>query len=132
MQIAQQPFFILSYEPDSGILKLVWSEGTARMTDEDFKAALVFFAEKAEEFKAKELLVDVEKFRFNMPSQLGEWRAQSITPRYNKAGVRKFAFVHGEKFSEKPGDGERYQGEEFLTRHFSSEQGAKKWLQQAA
>lgn len=132
MQIAQQPFFTLSHEPDSGILKLVWSENTARMTDEDFKAALVYLAEQTEKLEAKGLLVDVEQFRFNPPSQLGEWRAQSITPRYNKAGVKKFAFVHGNKFPEKAGDGERYPGEEFLTHHFSSEDGAKKWLKKAA
>lgn len=128
MQLAQNQFYTLTHDENSKVLKLVWLEATSRMTEEDFKQALISLADYTEKHKAHGLLIDVAKFRYNMPKELGEWRAGAISPRYNKAGVKKFAFVHTKEFPEASGPGEQYPGEDFLTKHFSSEENAQAWL----
>jgi len=74
-------------------------------------------------------MVDVENFKFGeaMGPELMKWRLEKIVPRYNKAGLKKFAFVHGSGFPEKPGEGEKTAAEDFLTKHFASEEHATEW-----
>jgi hypothetical protein len=129
-QLLQNPFLTIFHDSDSATLTLLWSPETARMTEADFKEGLTKTAEYAERYKIRGLLVDVEKFQFGkaMGPELSKWRTENIVPRYNKAGLKKFAFVHGKDFPEKGGDGERGASEEFFTKHFASEQHARHWL----
>lgn len=100
------------------------------MTADDFKQGLTKTADYVEQHKATGLLVDVEKFQFGaaMGPELTKWRSETIVPRYNKAGLKKFAFVHGKAFPEKGGDGDRNPGDEFFTKHFALEDTAMKWV----
>lgn len=129
-QLSQNSFLKIFHDPDSATLKLLWLADTARMTAEDFKEGLTNTATYTEQYKTKGLLVDVEKFQFAgaMGPDLMKWRSETIVPRYNKAGLKRFAFVHGKAFPEKPGDGDRNPGEDFFTKHFALEESAMKWL----
>ncbi len=129
-KLYEDKFMIISFEDKAKILRLRWSPNTNMMNDQDFKDALVVFAGFVEPYKAKNLLVDVQEFKFMkaMEPELTDWRIKNISTRYNKAGVKKFAFVHGEGFSGPDSDGEKFEGEEFLTNHCGAEAKATEWL----
>ena len=127
MQLAQGKFSTISYDEESKILTLAWSENTANMADSDFQSVNLAYAEYAEEYKVHRLLVNVEKFGHTFSADLDEWRAQTIVPKYHNAGVKKFAFVHGEGFEE-PDSGAANEGENFVTRHFATLENAERWL----
>ena len=130
MQLSQGKFSTISYDEESKILTLVWSENTANMEDFDFQNVNLAFAEYAEEYKAQRLVVHVEKFGHTFSTDLDEWRAQTIVPKYHNAGVKKFAFVHGEGFDE-PDSGAANEGENFVTRHFATLENAQAWLSES-
>ncbi len=129
-KLYEDKFMIISFEDEAKILNLKWSPNTDMMNDQDFKDALVVFAGFVEAYEAKCLRVDVQEFKFMkaMEPELSDWRVQNISTRYNKAGVRKFAFVHGEGFSGPDSDGEKFESEEFSTNHFGAEAKATEWL----
>lgn len=128
MEVYRNEFLSMSHEVAEGIVLLRWTERTAGMTDEDFKAALERFAAYAEQFGAKGLMVDVARFRHSPSAEVGQWRDTTIIPRYNKAGVKKFAFVTG-KEGPVPPPGPPRAGEVFVTRFFGSEGEARRWLE---
>lgn len=127
MEIHRNDFLVMSHEPESKLILLRWLERTAEMTDENFKDALDRFAGFAEQYSAKSLMVDVAKFRHSPSVEVGKWRDATIIPRYNKAGIRKFAFVTGKEGAAPPGPPKA--GEAFVTRFFGSETEAKRWLE---
>ena len=76
----------------------------------------------------------MRRFRHAMTPELGQWRAEAITPRYNRAGVCRFAYVVGTDTpmagaAKKPP--ERHPGEDFLTAFFAAEDDAREWLAKA-
>jgi hypothetical protein len=83
----------ITHDEDAQVLVLEWSEATTNMTDDDFKESMSRYAKLAEEVRPANLLVDVTKFKHSPGADVGAWRDQEIIPRYNSAGVKKFAFV---------------------------------------
>jgi hypothetical protein len=83
----------IRHDDEAEVLVLDWSEATANMTDDDFKESMSRYAKLAEEVRPTNLLVDVTKFKHSPGPDVGAWRDQEIIPRYNSAGVKKFAFV---------------------------------------
>ncbi len=75
------------------ILELEWFEGSATMTDDDFMRSMERYAAFAEEHRAPNMLVDVTRFKHTPGEQVAQWRDQHIIPRYDAAGVKKFAFL---------------------------------------
>lgn len=70
-----------------------WLEGSAGMTDNDFMRSMERYAAFAEERRAPNMLVDVTRFRHSPGEHVGAWRDEHIIPRYNAAGVKRFAFL---------------------------------------
>ena len=59
------------------------------------------------------------------------WRAAEITPQYNRAGVRRFAYVFAADADLPPSSEaapEAYEGEDFATRFFHAEDAATAWV----
>ena len=127
MELSQDKFSVITYDEDTAILTLTWTAATAEMTDEDFKAVNLTYADFAEERNVQRLLVDVREFGHQFGPTLGEWRMKTIIPKYHSAGVEKMAFLHGPDFDES-GPGMAGAGENFVTRHFASLEGAQSWL----
>ena len=129
-KLYEDKFMIISFEDEAKILSLKWSPNTDLMNDRDFKDGLVVFAGFVEPYGANYLLVDVQEFKFMkaMEPELTDWRVKNISTKYNKAGVKKFAFVHGEGFPGTDSEGEKFEGEEFSTNHFGAEEKAMEWL----
>jgi hypothetical protein len=124
-------FGVITLIPEEGVLELEWLEGSANMTDEDFMRSMERYANLAEERRPANLLVDVTKFRHTPGESVGPWRDEHVIPRYNAAGVRKFAFlfppgVPGTVESGK--DPEREPPGEFPTGYFEDRRHILEWF----
>ncbi len=132
MRLHDTAYWKMAHETDAGIVSLHWTEATAEMKGDDFKRALELFAGFAEEYQPKGLMVDVRRFRHRPAPDVGEWRTEHITPRYNRAGISRFAYLIGPDFPAPPGaaDGSpaRQPGEDFETGFFEDETAARTWL----
>lgn len=131
MRLHASEYFEITHDAESGILEIDWTERTAEMSDETFKAALQRFAGFAAERGARSLMVDVTRFRHRMGADIGAWRAAEITPQYNRAGVRRFAYVFAADADLPPSSEaapEAYPGEDFATRFFHGEDEATAWV----
>src|SRR6266540_3245091 len=92
-EIYRDRFGAIRREEGPGILELEWFDDATGMTDEDFKAWLTRYAAAAETTHTLNLVIDVTHFAFRPGPDVGPWRDEHIIPRYNAAGVRKFAFL---------------------------------------
>jgi hypothetical protein len=92
-EMHRDAFGVLRHNQDAGILELEWTEGSSGMTDDDFMAWLTRYVDAQESVRAPNLVIDVRRFAFSPGAHVGGWRDQAIIPRYNAAGVRKFAFL---------------------------------------
>jgi stage II sporulation SpoAA-like protein len=127
--IHQDPLFSFELETDSSILRFHWTDRTANMTDDDFKKALLLYANFAREHSARGLLVDVRNFLHRLAAETGRWRDEVVAPQYAAAGVKKFAYVVGQDFPMPPADSSPPPtARPFETRFFHSMQEAEKWL----
>ena len=78
--------------PSADLVELRWFDTTAAMSAADFQSWLTKFAECVERCRRSGVLVDSTVFRMSPAKMDGPWRDANIIPRYNAAGVRKFAF----------------------------------------
>lgn len=92
-EIYRDRFGAILHHEDAGTLELEWSEGNAEMTDEDFMAWLARYADASLSTRAPNLMIDVTRFRFRPGERVAAWRDEHVIPKYNAAGVRKFAFL---------------------------------------
>jgi hypothetical protein len=124
----EDEYLQILWDDQNRIISIDWKKATAKMTDEDFKTELTLFAKQVEDMKAPRILIDVSKFSHRPSEEVGEWRRENISTRYNAAGVQRFAFLHS-KDSQAPSMGSQSaQGERFLTRSFNSPEKAVAWL----
>jgi hypothetical protein len=74
-------------------VEIRWFDATSELDSEGFNAWLALFAGIVEERRRRGVLVDGLAFLMDPAHMDGEWRDANIIPRYNAAGVRRFAFV---------------------------------------
>ena len=74
------------------LVEFRWFDTTADMTADEFKASLANFAACVEKCRRHHILVDNTSFRMSPSMMDGPWRDANIIPRYNGAGVTRFAF----------------------------------------
>ena len=122
----QDDFGTVTHDADKSILTLTWFEKTANMTDENFQVPNLAFAVLTAEHKISKLIVNVEKFKHKFGPELGGWRTRNILPIYARAGVTKFAFVHGIGYTG-PTEGSM-EGENFVTQRYATREEAVAWL----
>ncbi|MCP4398600.1 MAG: hypothetical protein GY801_15050 [bacterium] len=126
MELYQHKLLTITFEPELAVAKLAWTEATAAMTAEDFKHTVTTYTELVEKHHAQYLLIDVNTFRFNVDEELGKWHVQHISPRYNKAGIKKKAFVVGKDATLPPS--REVPAEKFVTTHVHTEEDAIAWF----
>jgi len=95
-ELERNEFGVVVHHPDEGILELEWLEGSSGLTDDEFMASMQRYSELAETQRPPYLLVDVTRFRFSPGPQVAAWRDEHVIPGYNRAGVKKFAFLVAE------------------------------------
>jgi hypothetical protein len=74
-------------------LELSWLRSTSEMSDEGFKETLDLFAAEGERAKPTYMIIDATEFDHKLGDGVLAWRDEEIIPRYNAAGVKKFAFL---------------------------------------
>ena len=126
-QLHEDEYLQILWDEQTRIISIDWKEATSGMTDEDFKMELTLFAKQVEGKRAPRILIDVSKFRHRPGEEVGKWRLQNISTRYNAAGVQRFAFLLS-KDSQVPSMASRSEGERFLTQSFNSNEQAIAWL----
>ena len=126
MELEEGKYWSMTFDSELNAIQLIWTEQTSAMTDEDFKNGVDRFTTYAEQNNAKGLFVDVREFGHQMSPELGQWRQDKIVPRYNAAGVLKFAYVlpPGAPAAEP----QQYEGADFVTGYFGSATAASEWL----
>jgi len=114
--------------PSADLIELRWFDTTAEMSAGEFQSWLKNFAECVEKCGRSRVLVDSTAFRMSPAKMDGPWRDANIIPRYNAAGVKKFAFHMPEGM---PMIGEPPENEvpgRFPTGYFGKRQEALAWL----
>lgn len=92
-ELDRDEYGTITQHPDDAILELRWLAASADMTDEDFMRSMERYARLAGEHRTPNMIVDVRDFRHVPGEDVAGWRDENIIPRYNAAGVRKFAFL---------------------------------------
>jgi len=121
-------FMNVSLDDTHRIQRLSWLPATEKMDTDGFQQNMLRFAELAEQHRPVGLLVDVREFRHRPAADTG-FRREQVVPRYNRGGVRRFAFLLPEGASAPatepaaPDGGPAYE-----TRWFTNEPLAVNWL----
>jgi hypothetical protein len=79
-------------------LELTWLPSTADAADADLKTTMETFAREAVNRRPRTLIVDTTEFRHTWGDGMMQWRDAEIIPRYNEAGVAKFAFIANQNY----------------------------------
>jgi hypothetical protein len=79
-------------------LELKWLPSTADAADADLKTTMETFAREAVNRRTHTLIVDTAEFRHTWDDGMMQWRDAEIIPRYNEAGVAKFAFIANKNY----------------------------------
>jgi hypothetical protein len=74
-------------------VEIRWHDATSELTRDEFNRWLEGFAGGVEQAKRSGILVDSVQFKVDMANMDAAWRDANIIPRYNAAGVAKFAFL---------------------------------------
>ncbi len=79
--------------PNDGCSEIRWFDTTETMSGDDFDNFLGEFASVVEGAGQPGALVDAVQFKMDMRRMSMGWRDENIIPRYNAAGLRRFAFI---------------------------------------
>ena len=112
-------------------LELRWLPAPRDMGDDGFKETLDLLAAEGERIRPAFMLIDATEFHHEFGEGVMEWRAEHIIPRYNAAGITRFAFVVGEGAPgtvESGGVPAPEVGAQFPTGWFETRQRAYQWL----
>jgi hypothetical protein len=130
MEVFGTPLYTFDYDASRRILRLTWKPETKDMNLYDFQEALHNFAGFAFDHETRGMLVDVREFRYRPSPELENWRDRVISPRYVKAGLKKFAYVAAPGALEGM-KGQMYGRERgFEEEYFEDEVEAIEWLSQ--
>ncbi len=115
---------------EAGYIEIRWYDTTEDMTGDQFNQWLTVFAGHVEERKRAGALVDSVQFRMPLDRMDTGWRDRNIIPRYNSAGVRKFAFLMPAGMPLIGKEPAREGSARFPTGYFGARAKAAKWLSQ--
>jgi hypothetical protein len=114
--------------PASDLIERRWFDSTGVMSAHEFQDWLMTFAECVQKCGRRRVLVDSTTFRMSPANMDGPWRDTNIIPRYNAAGVVKFAF-HMPEGMPMIGKPPAHEGPgRFPTGYFGRRQDALDWL----
>jgi hypothetical protein len=114
--------------PTNNIIEIRWYDTTVELDRQSFNNWLSMFAGHVESTRRQGILVDSTSFRMARHEMDSDWRDANIIPRYNSAGVLRFAIhmpegmpaIGAEPAPEGPAN--------FPTGYFGARQAALAWL----
>lgn len=92
-ELFRDEYSSLSRIDDQQAIELKWFATTQSMPETRFRQGLERLAGTLEKERLPNVLVDVVDFAHQPDPDFSAWRDKNIIPRYNAAGVKKFAFV---------------------------------------
>lgn len=90
-ELDKNRFYQLTYNASEELMCYTYLEDSEEMTDEDFQQNMSYYAEMAQKYQPKKLLVDNKLLKFTVSPELQEWVVQEIAPK--TASLEKMAFV---------------------------------------
>jgi hypothetical protein len=93
LEVARNQWGVIFNHERWRTVELSWLSCTSEMSDDGFKETLELFAAEGERAKPAYMIIDATEFQHELGDGVMEWRDQEIIPRYNAAGVKKFAFL---------------------------------------
>ena len=116
------------FDRGADLVELRWFDTTEGMSAQEFRDWLAVFAGCVEKAGRSRVLVDSTTFRMSPANMDGDWRDANIIPRYNAAGVARFAF-HMPEGMPMIGTPPAHEGPgRFPTGYFGRRQDALEWL----
>ena len=91
VELFHNDYAIYYRDADHRAVELRWSPGT--ISEETFRAEITRLAELLEQERVPNALIDVTQFSHDSAPDFEAWREANIIPRYNAAGIKKFAFL---------------------------------------
>jgi hypothetical protein len=70
-----------------------WETSANQMSREEFKQAIIEFANRIREYKVRGFLTNSQKGHFTMDIGIQEWHDQEVAPIYVEVGVKKIGFI---------------------------------------
>lgn len=113
---------------DAGYLEIRWYDTTEAMSADQFQDWLAAFAGEVERRHRPGILVDSTRFLIDRGNMDDGWRDEHIVPRYNAAGVQKFAFHVPDAMAAVGAPPTSMGPSTFPTAYFARRQGALDWL----
>jgi hypothetical protein len=92
-ELAANEWGTIIYHPQWTTLELKWGQKTRSMADDEFKKTLEIMADHGLKVRPKYMIIDATEFLHELGEGTLAWRDEHIVPRYNDAGVEKFAFL---------------------------------------
>jgi hypothetical protein len=92
-ELYRDEFSTLSRVDEHRAIVLHWFPTTMTMSEAQFRVGLERLASTLEKERLPNVCIDVVKFGYKPQADFSAWRDKNIIPRYNAAGVKKFAFV---------------------------------------
>ena len=93
MQLYEHSLYSFELIQEGKVLLFTWKASTESMSAEDFQEALHNYSGFGSEYNVSSMLVDVRSFKFSMTPELASWRDREISPRYEKFGLKKLAYL---------------------------------------
>ena len=118
-------------DSEDNAIELRWLEEANAMSEAQFRAAIERLADLLERDRLPHVLVDMSSLKFRPAEDFEQWRQAKIIPRYNNAGVSKFAFLvpKGADYTVESGTLPAVEGSAtFQTGYFSTREGAVSWF----
>jgi hypothetical protein len=118
-------------DPEHRSIELRWLGEANAMSEQQFRGAIERLASLMERDRPPNVLVDMARLEFSPADDFEQWRQTHIIPRYNKAGVTKFAFILAEGAPNTVETGTRPAVEGsavYPTGYFSTRDGAIAWF----
>jgi catechol 2,3-dioxygenase-like lactoylglutathione lyase family enzyme len=92
-EVARNQWGVIVNHPQWQTLELRWLPSTRDSSDDDFRETLQLLASEGERLRPKFMFIDSTQFFHRLGEGVLEWRDEHVIPRYNAAGVMRFAFL---------------------------------------
>ncbi len=114
------------------VIEQRWSNATKSMSEQQFRDGISMLAQFLEQGRIHNVLVDMTEIDHTPSDDFEPWRQSRIIPRYNAAGVKKFAFLlppDAPNTVEKGTKPAKEGAANFPTGYFASRDRALKWFE---
>jgi len=130
--VYKNKFLQITYDAERKLMINTWLTECKYMTDVDYKAQMMEYAERVERYSPDVSMADAINFLYTITPEIQNWTNTEFMPRFIGAGVKKQAFlVSKDLFSQVSVEQTMDQEQNinaFQFRYFKSREEALAWL----